>query len=145
VNTNAKYPDALPVLFDHLQRPYPDSVKIAIARALAVSDSKKWWSALIEQFCQRNEDKVNDLKTALATVLSAAADDDLVEDVIRLVGDSSHGEHRVMLLNVLARSARPEAREALERAAKDPQLTKEAKIQLRFLARRKRKGILSSS
>jgi hypothetical protein len=41
------------------------------------------------------------------------------------------------------KSARPEAREALETALEDPQLIKEAKIQLRSLERRKRKGILA--
>src|SRR3712207_4152728 len=35
-NTSTPYPEALPVLVEHLQRPYPDRVREGIARALAV-------------------------------------------------------------------------------------------------------------
>ena len=136
-NTRAQYPDALPILFQHLQRPYPDSVLTGIASALAVPESKKWWKPLLELFQANQEEKVNGVKTALAAALAAAADDDVVGDVIRLVEDSRHGQHRVILLSVLGRSARPEASEALARAAEDPQLVKEARLQLRRLARRR--------
>ena len=144
VNTRAQYPNALPILWQHLQEPYPDIVLRGIAGALAVPEAIQWWDSVVELFQARQGERVNGVKTALAAVLSAAADDHHVGDVIRLVDDPSHGEHRLVLLNVLARSARPEAQAALERAAQDPQLMKEAKIQLRFLARRKRKGILQS-
>jgi len=138
VNTGAQYPHALPVLFEHLQRPYPDSVLSGIARALAVPESKMWWNELRETFEARQDERVNGVKTALAAALMAAADNDVVGDVIKLVEDPRHGEHRVLLLTALARSSRPEARAALERAVEDPQLVKEAKIQLRKLARRKK-------
>jgi len=141
-NTRAQYPDALPILFEHLQRPYPDSVLTGIASALAVSESKKWWKPLLDLFQANREEKVNGVKTALAAVLAAAADDDVVGDVIKLVEDPRHGQHRIILLRALARSARPDAREMLERAAEDPQLGKEAKVLLRGLARRKRKRFL---
>lgn len=137
VNTSARYPNALPILFNHLQRPYPDSVLTGIARALAVPEARRWWNDLLELFRTSQEQKVNGVKTALAVALAAAADDDVVGEVIRLVEDPSHGEHRIMLLNVLARSSRQEARSALEKAAHDPQLEKEARVQLRLLARRK--------
>jgi len=134
----AQYPDALPILFQHLQRPYPDSVLTGIASALAVPESKRWWKPLLELFQANQEEKVNGVKTALASALAAAADDDVVGDVIRLVEDPRHGQHRVILLRVLAMSARQEASEALARTAEDPQLVKEAKVLLRRLARRKR-------
>jgi HEAT repeat protein len=141
VNTGAQYPDALPILFDHLQRPYPDSVRSGIARALAVPEAKRWWKPLLELFRANHEAKVNGFKTALACALVGAVDEDVLGDVIELVQDPTHGEHRVMLLSALSRSASTEAREALEGAAEDPQLMKEAKVQLRYLARRKRKGV----
>ena len=137
-NTRAQYPDALPILFQHLRQPYPDSVLTGIASALAVPESKKWWKPLLELFQANQEEKVNGVKTALAAALAAAADDDVVGDVINLVEDPRHGQHRVILLSVLARSGRPEASDALARAAEDPQLVKEAKVQLRRRARRKR-------
>jgi HEAT repeat protein len=143
VNTRAQYPDALPILFDHLQRPYPDSVRSGIARALAVPEAKRWWRPLLELFRSNEETKVNGFKTALACALIGAVDEDVLGDVIELVQDPTHGEHRVVLLSALSRSSSIEARGALERAAKDPQLAKEARIQLRCLARRKRKGFLA--
>jgi hypothetical protein len=129
VNTRAQYPAALPILFEHLQRSYPPAVKAGIARALAVPEAKQWWRTFVDLFRSEDSRPRNDVKTALGVALSETADVDVVDDVIDLVGDSSHGEHRIVLLNVLARSSRTEAREALERAAKDPQLIKEARIQ----------------
>ena len=139
-NTKAQFPHALPVLFTHLQRPYPDSVRTGIANALAVPESKKWWKPLLELFETNSEVAVNGFKTALAGVLAAAADDEVIEDVIKLVEDHRHGQHRVILLHALAMSPRPRAREALERALEDPQLAKEARIQLRRRPRSGRRG-----
>jgi hypothetical protein len=69
VNTGAQYPDALPILFDHLHRPYPDSVRTGIARALAVPEARKWWKPVLELFRANHETKVNRLKTAKACTL----------------------------------------------------------------------------
>lgn len=135
-NTRAQYPDALPILFEHLQRPYPDLVLRGIAWALAVPASKKWWKALLQMFQANPETTINGVKTALAGMLAAAADDDVMGDVIALVLDPKHGEHRIMLLQTLRDSARPEAHAALQGATGDPELAKEAKIQLRELSRR---------
>jgi len=140
VNTRAQYPAALPILFEHLQQPYPPSVRAGIARALAVPQAKQWWRTFVDLFRSEDSGPLNDVKTALAVALSVAADDKVIGDVIDLIADSRHGEHRIMLLDALARSARREAREALEKATQDPQLAKEARIQLRLLARRKRRA-----
>jgi len=42
VNTTRRYPHAIDVLFEHLQRPYPDPILEGIARALAVRDSRRY-------------------------------------------------------------------------------------------------------
>jgi hypothetical protein len=141
VNTRAQYPAALPILFEHLQQPYPPAVKAGIARALAVPEAKRWWRTFVDLFRAEDSGPLNDVKTALGATLSVTAGDDVVGDVIELIADSRQGQHRIMLLDVLTRSDRTEAREALERALKDPQLVREAKIQLRVLERRNRRGI----
>jgi hypothetical protein len=40
VNTSAPYPEALPILLRHLQRPYPGQIREGIARALGVQEAK---------------------------------------------------------------------------------------------------------
>jgi hypothetical protein len=135
VNTSAPYPDALPILVDHLQRPYPGRVREGIARALAVPQSKFAWNILTSLY--RNE-TMKDAKDGLAVAIAAAADDDVIEDVIGLVRDMRHGASRLLLLDALERSADPRARAALMELGTDPELKKEIQIVLQRMKQRKR-------
>ena len=114
VNTSTPYPQALPILLAHLERPYPDRVREGIARALAVRDSRFAWETLVRLY--RDETPGTDAKDGLAVALAAAADDGVIEDVIGLVQDERHGESRILLSRALAKSKRPEARAALAAA-----------------------------
>ncbi len=53
VNTDDPYPEAIPVLFEHLQKQYPDSIREGIARALSVPAARHLWPKLLEIY--RNE------------------------------------------------------------------------------------------
>jgi HEAT repeat protein len=113
VNKSQPYPQAVPVLLDHLQRPYPDRVREGIARALAIPEAKAGWNLLLDLFVRERDRTTSGPKWALACALAAAADDDVLPDVIALVQDERHGENRAPLLDALARSRRPEARQML--------------------------------
>ena len=131
VNTKAQYPAAVPILVEHLTRPYPDAVLEGIIRALAIPESKRYWKTLMRLFEEHPGPESSQVKDALALALSAAADDTLIDDVIRLVQVPSHGGRRIVLLNALATSSASRAHAALNAAASDPQLSREARFQLR--------------
>jgi hypothetical protein len=132
VNTSAPYPDAIPILLAHLQRPYPDRVREGIARALAVPDARYAWGDLALLY--RNEPPDTDAKHGLAVALAATADDSVIQDLIELAQDRKHGESRNLLLDALARSCSQEARRALDEWGEDPQVEKELeRIRARLL------------
>jgi hypothetical protein len=134
VNTSEPYPGALPVLLEHLQRPYPDRVREGIARALAVRDAKFGWGTLRNLY--EGEQPGTDAKMGLAVAIAAVSDGEVLEDLIALARDARHGESRVLLLAGLKRSHDPRARRALEELAADPELVGEVE---RILKRRGRR------
>jgi hypothetical protein len=141
VNTKAAYPAAVPVLFEHLRRPYPDRVMEGIVRALAIPESRAEWATLLELFQSRPAGRIGGVKSALSFALVAAADDDVIADIIALVSNPAHGEDRIPLLDALARSSSAEAHRVLEHATQDPQLIRYARV----LLRRYRKHIEGTS
>lgn len=136
VNLPGSYPKAVPILLAHLLRPYPAAVREGIARALAVPDTKApGWNLLIKLYVDEPEDRV---RSGLAAAIAAAADDEVIGEVIALAQDSRHGSSRLLLLSALERSADPRARAALMNLGTDPDLTKEIQVILRRLKRAKR-------
>lgn len=127
VNTTTHYNQALLVLLDHLPRPYSDSVREGIARALAVPATRNLgWSLLMDEFRKTNPADKR-VKDGLAVALAGASNDSVLADLIDLAKDRSHGSSRVLLLSGIRRSMRPEAKQAIAELVKDPQLAKEIK------------------
>jgi hypothetical protein len=139
VNTAERYTAALPILLDHLQRDYPDRVREGIARAMAVPESKFAWQTLLNLFRHSLEAKPNGVKWAIGLALAAAADDEVMPDVIALFRDRRHGENRLAFTKALKRSRLANARAALEQGREDPQLVKEISRELDS-PRRRAKG-----
>jgi hypothetical protein len=135
VNTPDSYPKAVPILLAHLPRPYPAAVREGIARALAVREASCGWEVLTRLYRDEHEVRAKD---GLAVAIAAAANDELIGDVIALARDTSQGPSRLLLLNALERSADPRARAALIDLGTDPDLTKEIQVILRRLKRAKR-------
>lgn len=91
VNTSTPYPAALPILIEHLERPYPDRVREGIARALAVGgDAKFAWSRLVDLYC--DEPAGTDAKDGIAVALAAVADADVVDELAALARDAAWNE-----------------------------------------------------
>jgi len=138
VNTSRPYPRAIPVLIKHLQIDYPDRVREGIARALAVRDAKVAWDVLLELFKKDDDRAALGSKAAIGLALSAAANDEVLDDIIGLIRDRAHGANRIALLEPLCRSAQPRASEVLEELRNDPDLSFEVKRALRLKHRRTR-------
>ena len=123
VNTAADYSGAIPVLVRHLRRPYPDRVRGGIARALAIRESKAVWDELLTLY--RAEAGQSWAKDGLAVAIAAAADKDVIGDVINLIRDVDQGPTRIFFIRPLKRSRNREAQQAIEDLASDPDLYKE--------------------
>jgi hypothetical protein len=135
VNTPGSYPKAVPILLAHLPRPYPAAVREGIARALAVREASCGWEVLTRLYRDEHEVRAKD---GLAVAIAAAANDELICDVIALAQDPSQGPSRLLLLGALERSADPRARAALMDLGTDPDLAKEIQAILRRLERARR-------
>lgn len=126
VNTSDKYVQAIPFLVEHLQCPYPDRVRGGIARALAVREASDAWPILVAEYGKTSIEKEQSwTKDGLAVALSVTATDAVMEELVEIVKDRSHGGSRVLLLSALKKSKSPLAKQALEELASDPELSKE--------------------
>ena len=132
VNSAPTYVGALPILFAHLQRPYPVPIREGIGRALGIPEARVGWELLTRLFREEGERQVKD---GLAIALAGAADDTVIDELIDLALETDHGPSRIFLLTALERSRDPRARATLAALAEDPDLTKEVKIILRRLNR----------
>jgi len=134
VNTSTPYPDALPVLLDHLGRDYPDPVREGIARALAVrGDAAFAWATLLRLY--RQEPAGTDAKDGLAVALAAVATGRELNELIELAADARHGESRILVIGGISRLRSAEARQALDRLADDPVVGTEVRRRLKHRKR----------
>src|SRR5689334_11929248 len=80
VNTAEPYPNALPVLIEHLERgDYPDRVREGLARALAVKPAVSYWERLKSPYlAPRGPDEEDGTAVALAACATVAQLDDLI-------------------------------------------------------------------
>lgn len=134
VNTTAPYPEALPILLDHLPRSYPSAVRDGIARALAVAEAKFAWATLVRLYRAEQRGRMKD---GLAVAIAAVSDDEAIGDVIALARETQHGPSRLLLLSALERSGEPRAKATLMDLRSDPELTEEIQVVLSRLKQRK--------
>jgi hypothetical protein len=126
VNSSEPYPVAIPVLVQHLDRPYEARNREGIARALAVRDAKKLaWDKVLNIIETQWAELPKDLRDGLMIALSGMAGPDDAPKLIELISDRRLGPSRIFLVSVLVRSRRPDAREALLRLKDDPDLRTE--------------------
>lgn len=104
VNSSASYAPAIPVLIDHLSRPYSDGIRQGIARALTVKEAKGIAAkVLIEEFSKSPDKKSFGAKWAMGNALTVTGDEESVEDIIVLALDKKHGAARSELPLALAK------------------------------------------
>ena len=129
VNVSTPYPNAIPVLLKHLTWTYSDPIREGIARALAVPDAREAWPLLVAEYRKAPSGEENGLKlgakSGLAAALSAICTDGVIEELVALAKDRSHGNSRLLLLNALRKSKSAVAKKAIGELASDPDLEKE--------------------
>lgn len=120
VGTREPYPEALPVLIDHLTRPYPPKIREGIGRALAVRvlDSSGW-ELVRRQFL---EERDSEAKWALALVLKVNAGPHHVDALIRLLEDSASGKGRAVFAEALYSLDGPGVQSRLEDLVADEEI-----------------------
>jgi hypothetical protein len=129
VNTSASYRESIPVLVRHLLLSYSDRTREGIARALAVPDAREAWPTLVAEYRKAPMGEENGIrlgaKDGLAVALAATATDNVIDELITLAKDRSHGSSRLLLLRALRKSKSPQAKRAIEELASDTDLAKE--------------------
>lgn len=84
VNTADSYPEAIPVLIDHLRRPYSEGTREGIARALAVKEGRGIAGAAVVKVLFE-EGLGHQLRWALANTLTTVADRSNRDDIQKLI------------------------------------------------------------
>ena len=119
VNSTERYTAALPILLRHLKEDYPEKVRESIARAMAVPESRFAWNTLLSLFRREFGGKPNGVKWALAVALAAAADEEVMADLVEAFRDRRHGANRAAFVETLSRSRSSAARAVLEEGRND--------------------------
>jgi len=135
VNTSKPYPEAVPILLDHLQRPYPKRIREGIGRALAVPEAKVGWHVLLDMFKRDDNQTGQGAKSGLASALAASADDEVLDDLIDIVRDPRHRSYTLFFVKAFARSSNPRAREMLAKLSADPEVGTEVQKEFRRVSR----------
>jgi len=100
VNGPNNYDNALPVLLKHLKLAPNSWYKEGIVRALGVPRFKGATNLLIEEFRRSNDHLY---KWAVANSLYIIAPKDYLDELITIMGDSSHGNARQMIALALGK------------------------------------------
>ena len=129
VNTDEPYPQALPILLDHLQRGgYPDKVMESLGRALAVKPAAFAWDTLRELYLAAQG---RGHEEGLAVALGASATPDHLDHLIALLDESGRGSSRIHFLRPIKRVGGKRGRDVLIALQGDPLFGKEASALLK--------------
>jgi len=128
VNTSTPYPNALPVLLDHLSRGgYPDRVMESLGRALAVRPASFAWFVLRDLYVRA---KGPGEREGLAVALAASATAEHFDALVALLEDEGN-DNRIHFLQPIKDLGGERGVEVLERHSGDPLFAGEVKNLLR--------------
>jgi hypothetical protein len=105
VNTAESYPESIPVLAQHLSRPYHFRTREGIARALTVKEARGAVAhvvlAELKKISETKDAVEDDYRTALANALVKIGDASMLEDVRQMLGDPHYTKVQSELENVI--------------------------------------------
>ncbi len=113
VNTNARYPEAISTLLNHLNRDYNIRIKEGIVRALAVKEAK--CVACKELLIEYNNRPVEDsgYRWAIGSTMLVVITKNEMDAVIDIVLDKKNGTSRQMFVLALAKIYNPKIEDVL--------------------------------
>lgn len=124
VNTSEPYPDALPVLMEHLERGgYPERVMESLGRALAVKPSVVFWERLKARWLDARDSGEED---GTAVALAACATKAQLDDLIDFLSVDERGQSRIYFIRPILKVGRDRGREVVKALREDPVFGKEA-------------------
>ena len=119
VNTKSSYKAAVPILVDHLSRPYHKKNKEGIVRALAVKEAKGIaCRVIIDEYHRAPKDDFH-FRWAFGNTMAVIMTKEYIDDVVAIVKDESNGESRDMFVAALGNTRSPKVKEVLQRLLKD--------------------------
>jgi hypothetical protein len=113
VNTAESYPEAIPVLAEHLSHPYHFRTREGIARALTVKEARgavaRVVLAELKKISETRDAVEDDYRTALANALVKIGDASMLEDVRQMLGNPNYAKVQSELENVIKAIAKRKA------------------------------------
>jgi hypothetical protein len=126
VKTSEKYEEAIPVLIEHLSKPYHNKIKEAMARALAVKEAKGVaCKVIIDEYKKAPKEKPPYYnrefyyRWAFGNTMQVIATEDYADEIIEIVMDPSNGPSRDMFVRSLGKMRLIRVKEALEKLRED--------------------------
>lgn len=106
-NTADSYPDAIPVLLNHLKRPYSDRTKEGIVRALTVREARGIAGPAIIEVLRNSQGSHPTYRWSLANALTVVADRADREAISGLIEVEADDDVRTWLKRALKTAAKP--------------------------------------
>ena len=103
VNTNKKYPEAIPILIRHLQIKYSDAVKETIIRSLTVSEAKGLAVPLLLKEYHNTHNENQNLRWIIGNAVNVTITKNDAADIIPLVLYKENGWSREMFVAALGK------------------------------------------
>jgi len=133
------YPELIPILLEHLKKPYPPRILEGIASSLAVPEARVGWRLLVDIFKATTSTPISGPKWFVGLAICEAADLSTLDELISLIRDPRHGNDRLALLPALFRIDDPRSRAMLQELETDPVFGRELKRCRRLKQKRKKK------
>lgn len=114
VNTKTSYKPAIPILLEHLSKPYHLKNKEGIVRALAVKEAKGIaCRVILDEYNKAPKDNWN-YRWALGNTMAVIMAADYIDDVVTIVRDENNGESRQMFVAALGNTKSSKVRDVLK-------------------------------
>ncbi len=121
VEIRTPYPEAIPILLEHLQRPYPGRIREGIARALAVREAKHAFHLLVRLWREEPDEPMT-AKQGLACAASVTGFPEHLDEMIAMVRDRSLGMTRGFFFEPLEKANTRQAWAAIMAQGDDPEV-----------------------
>lgn len=119
VNTSESYPEAIPLLIKHLEKPYHKRNKEGIVRALAVKEAKGIaCQAIINEYNRSDKSDFHYCWT-FGNTMNVVINKDYLDQVISIVENPENGESREMFVMALGKFKNNKVREVLFKLLND--------------------------